>query len=134
MEGMPNCRDCLDLQHDIPAVAFIGKTPVCQEHKRQRLGIPRKPEPLPIGSVTALKVKEGTPMERLCKCGCGEKLRKDSRRDYKMGHEPAGSAPPAKRPHAHSNGSFAVNLTAVGLDAVWNALTSEKKAELLSHL
>jgi hypothetical protein len=33
-----------------------------------------------------------------------------------------------------SNGHFAVKLTPEGLDAVWNALPAEKKAELLGNL
>lgn len=76
--------------------------------------------------------------DKVCKCGCGENLRKDSTREYKMGHEPAGggdtSATPKRAAKASSNGHFAVKLTTEGLDAVWNALPAEKKAELLGNL
>jgi hypothetical protein len=39
-----------------------------------------------------------------------------------------------QRVDVSSNGHFAVNLTTEGLDAVWNALPAEKKAELLGNL
>jgi hypothetical protein len=37
-----NCRDCADHQQEIPAVTMVGKTPVCREHWRSRMGIPKK--------------------------------------------------------------------------------------------
>jgi hypothetical protein len=57
------------------------------------------------------------------------------------GKKPAGggdtSSPRRKLAVRHapsSNGHFLVNLSIVGLDAVWNALPAEKKAELLGNL
>ena len=101
-----NCRDCADHQQAIPAVTMVGKTPVCLEHWRSRMGIPKK-----TGAPSAANVVPPTPsrevgelmaIDKICGCGCGEKMRKDSTREYKMGHEPAGGA---KRKQASSNGS-----------------------------
>lgn len=53
------------------------------------------------------------------------------------GHKPAGGGKrvaKAKHTAAGSNVHFAVKLSAEGLDAVWNALPAEKKAELLGNL
>jgi hypothetical protein len=59
--------------------------------------------------------------------------------DGKAGKKPAGggdtsSSPRRAAARASSNGHFAVKLTTEGLDAVWNALPAEKKAELLGNL
>jgi hypothetical protein len=37
-EQSPLCRDCCDLQREVLATHMIGRTPVCEEHKRKRLG------------------------------------------------------------------------------------------------
>lgn len=55
------------------------------------------------------------------------------------GHKPAGGGDTSTTRRraaakAISNGHFAVKLTPEGLDAVWNALPAEKKAELLGNL
>lgn len=36
----PLCRDCRDLQIEVKATRLIGRTPVCDEHMRKRLGMP----------------------------------------------------------------------------------------------
>jgi hypothetical protein len=89
-----NCRDCADLHQEVPAVTMVGKTPVCREHWRSRMGIPKAlsgAAMVPVLSVLAPRVVEGEHMDgKVCGCGCGEKIRKDSTREFKMGHEPAG--------------------------------------------
>jgi hypothetical protein len=85
------CRDCADHQQEIPAVTMVGKTPVCQEHWRSRMGIPKKQGEQPAAiapPAEARVIMDG----KVCGCGCGEKMRKDSTREFKMGHEPAGGA------------------------------------------
>ncbi len=101
------------------------------------MGIPKKQGEQPPAIVPAAEgeqIMDG----KVCGCGCGEKMRKDSTREYKMGHEPAGggdtSSAQRRNGKASSNGHFAVKLTSEGLDAVWNALPAEKKAELLGNL
>jgi hypothetical protein len=91
------CRDCADLHQEVPAATMVGKTPVCREHWRSRMGIPKvpsalrdlplpKPAPVFVASAEEREIMEG----KVCGCGCGEKMRKDSTREFKMGHEPAG--------------------------------------------
>lgn len=88
-----NCHDCADHQQVIPAVSMIGKTPVCREHWRSRMGIPKKQGALPAVNAAPPATREANQMsDKICGCGCGEKMRKDSTREYKMGHEPAGGA------------------------------------------
>lgn len=155
----PNCRDCADLQQEVPAVAMIGKTAVCLVHQRSRLGIPKTAVSQATGGQLATRRSEDATMSR------GPSITQDTinaiRQDaaaglsfskiaekngvswptakhyVKNGHAPAGGggkcAGKAKQ-HAATNGHFAVQLSAEGLDAVWNALPAEKKAELLGHL
>jgi hypothetical protein len=37
--GRVLCRDCQDLQREVKATRWIGKTPVCEEHYANRLGV-----------------------------------------------------------------------------------------------
>jgi hypothetical protein len=146
------CRDCADHQQEIPAVTMVGKTPVCREHWRSRMGIPKVPsalndlslpKPAPVFVAPAKEVKQ---MVKLCACGCG--IETTAGREYKWGHKPkngktrAGGGDTSATPKrgrkpkvdASTNGHFAVTLSILGLDAIWNALPAEKKAELLGNL
>jgi len=39
-EKAKTCRDCEELGHVVMAVRIVGKTPVCDEHFRQRMRQP----------------------------------------------------------------------------------------------
>jgi hypothetical protein len=62
-----NCRDCADHQQEIPAVTMVGKTPVCREHWRSRMGIPKKVGEQPA----AIALPEGREEEEVKQMGRG---------------------------------------------------------------
>ncbi|MBZ5702121.1 MAG: hypothetical protein LAN84_09760 [Acidobacteriia bacterium] len=57
----PLCRDCRDLQLEVKATRLIGRTPVCDEHMRKRLGMP--PETRGISPVAAARAAIETTKE-----------------------------------------------------------------------
>jgi hypothetical protein len=146
--GVPMCGGCVADHENKP------KVPV-----KQKLEETKKSESAPPSvAPTPVKVKEAkqmaTPKDKI------DAIRKDAAAglslneiaekngvswptakryaDAKGGKKTAGggdSSPASKRAaKASRNGHFAVKLTPGGLDAVWNALPAEKKAELLGNL
>jgi hypothetical protein len=108
-------------------------------------------------TATSASVKEELPVtKKLCKCGCGGEMPPGSSWSYLRGHKPKTGAPAiaaakalvadaqagfAGRPAAKgeasvrgTGGHFTIKLSEGGLDAVWNSLSAERKAELLGHL
>jgi len=110
----------------------VGGVPMCGEcvadHEQKQVRQAKPPEIASAPELDPEKIEETEMPAELC--DCGKPLHHRGRCVGKARN--AGTKMPAA--HASSNGSFAVNLTAEGLDAVWNALPAEKKAELLGHL
>jgi hypothetical protein len=138
----PLCRDCRDFGQDVKATHSIGKTNVCEKHYAERLGQGFKPKVEEVREVEEVEVVEEEAMaEKLCACGCGGAAMKG--RFYKLGHKPkengqkpAGGGKTARATNGATNGNghFRVDLTLDGLNAIWNSLLPEKKAELLRAL
>ena len=108
----------------------------------------------PAAAAPAAKEEESNSVtKKLCKCGCGTELPANYSWAYIRGHKPKPGSAAAKElvSDAQSNfagkpsakgearvrsagGHFTIKLSLAGLDAVWNSLSAERKAELLGHL
>lgn len=134
----------------------MGKTPVCEEHYRQRMGIPAPPTtrlkdpPKQESEAMPKRIDEETKAAILRDHADGmnvnaiatkhsvgwltaKKTISESGKPNAGGGSTSSSATKAAK-RAASNGHFAVKLSAEGMDAVWSNLPAEKKAELLGHL
>jgi len=155
----PLCRDCRDLQLEVKATRMIGKTPVCDEHMRQRLGMPataRGIAPAILGRAAMETAKETKVMATGKQLD--EAVQSAIRRDAAAGM-PLGeiakkhkvSWPTAKRYAGGANGGkhagrpkSAAKSADVGVayeaalqelcDGIWAALPLGKKAALLNRL
>lgn len=151
----PLCRDCQDLRREVKATRIVVKTPVCDEHWRQRLGQPPAPvklEEMKMGRTS--RIDEST-IARI------QSDAKEGLSFSQIAEKRSVSWPTAKRYASERNGrpyaggggakaakstlrggrfkdaakdSYSIQLTSAGMDALWNGLPPEKKAELLTHL
>ena len=145
------CRDCQDSQLEVIATRVVGKTPVCDVHLRSRMGLPKKIEPEEAKDMGKWKRTDATTIEAIRKdatagMGLSAIAEKNgvswptAKRYAGNGKGRAGGAKTAKptRRGGHtngaSNGSYSVQLSTAGMDALWNGLAPEKKAELLKGL
>ena len=97
---MQLCRDCQDKGQQVAAMRFIGKTPVCDAHMRERLGMGRaesaKPKPLDETMDEDRAESEEEKTVSAEKCGCGRDLKHRGRCAFRR----AGSSavpPPSRR-------------------------------------
>lgn len=148
---MTLCHDCRDFQRETIATRMVGKTPVCDEHMRSRMGIPKKIEREEPTNMGRGKRLEQSTIDAIAKDGAAGMSLSDIAKKHGVswptakqyagnGKRRAGGAKTAKptRRGGHfkgaANGSYSVHLSTAGMDALWNGLAPEKKAELLRGL
>lgn len=147
--GSGGCYDCAQIDRNSPAERIVKGVKCCDFHYRQRMGLPMlekqryptlpppvapahpipPPDPAPEQPVAQAKVriKEGIPMEQKCHCG--------RTKGHTGRHKGSTLTSLEKTPRLALNGQFTVNFkSAAALDAVWNSLPPQRKAQLLAYL
>jgi predicted DNA-binding protein (UPF0251 family) len=157
----PLCRDCTDFGRSVKATRFVGKTPVCDEHMARRLGQSFSAKPAEVTEEKSMpksgRLSESEIESIRKKAAAGASFQEISKEfnvswatvQYhvgKNGKKPAGGAKAGRASSARTNGNghakhaangdshFFIELSLGGMDAIWNSLMPEKKAELLRGL